>query len=172
MRRSREDKAKTRLEIVEAASRLFRKRGIANVSIADVMGAIGLTIGGFYRHFEDKDALVAEAIDHASKSTVMGDATLAQVLDRYLSKDHRANVEKGCPVAALCSEIAREHAPARRAFTDAVKRIIEATSGRRDRKRQLAMMAQAVGGLVLSRAVDDPKLSDEILSAVRTDLDV
>ena len=65
MRRSREDTAETRRRILEVASRLFRSRGIASVSVADVMGELGLTVGGFYRHFASKDALVAEAIEAA-----------------------------------------------------------------------------------------------------------
>jgi TetR/AcrR family transcriptional repressor of nem operon len=165
MRRSREDTAETRRKIVDAASRLFRKNGIASTSIADVMGAIGHTVGGFYRHFEDKDQLVAESITHAASESVMTD------LAGYLSKEHRAHREMGCPVSALCSEMSRERASPRHAFTDAVDGMIAIIAKeRRDRPGQLAALATAVGALVLARAVTDPKLSDEILSAARAEL--
>src|ERR1051326_5692862 len=122
MRRSREDAAETRRSIVETASRLFRARGIAPVSVADIMGALGLTVGGFYRHFESKEALVAEAIEAAADDAALRYAKtregatgpeLAAALDAYLSRGHRDHPERGCPVAALCSEVAHESLPTR-----------------------------------------------------------
>src|SRR5205085_3394236 len=70
MKRSKDETGQTRLEIVEADSRLFRERGLGGVSVADVMGEVGLTVGGFYRRFASKEALVAEAIAAASRATV------------------------------------------------------------------------------------------------------
>src|SRR3954449_7071426 len=107
MRRSREDAALTRQKIVDAASRLFRARGIAAVSVADVMGALGLTVGGFYRHFESKDALVAEAIEEASVQTTRAKNVRtdgAAILAGYLSRSHVDSPGVGCPVAALATE--------------------------------------------------------------------
>ena len=97
MRRSREEAAATRARIVAVAARLFRARGIDATSVADVMSALGLTVGGFYRHFDSKEALVAEAIDAASRETIDRHLTksaareggeeveLLSLLDRYLS---------------------------------------------------------------------------------------
>jgi len=115
MRRSQEDAAKTRARIVDEASRLFRARGIDATSVADVMSAAGLTVGGFYRHFESKEDLVAEAIDAASRETTdrhlarsawKDDNNLLALFDTYLSDGHRRHPGLGCPVAALCSEAA------------------------------------------------------------------
>jgi TetR/AcrR family transcriptional repressor of nem operon len=154
MRRSKEDTAKTRQEIVEAASRLFRKRGIAGVSVADVMGELGLTVGGFYRHFESKDALVAEAIEVASRATARTTGTLQQLVDSYVSKGHCDHPEEGCPVAALASEISREAPGTRAAFTAAVERMVQAIGTvKRGRREQLQTAAAAVGGVMLARAV-------------------
>src|SRR5213075_2094460 len=89
VRRSREETAATRARIVAVAARMFRARGIDATSIADVMSALGLTIGGFYRHFESKEALVAEAIDAASRETTGESVELVALLDRYLSDGHR-----------------------------------------------------------------------------------
>jgi TetR/AcrR family transcriptional repressor of nem operon len=168
MRRSREDTAETRREIVAAASRLFRKNGIAATSIADVMGALDMTVGGFYRHFEDKDQLVAEAIAHASSVSSKTITSEKALVRAYLSKEHCEHPERGCPVAALCSEIGHEGRVPRHAFTSAVRAMIAALEPTRDdREERLAELATAVGALVLARAVDDPKLRDEILAAAR-----
>src|SRR5216110_1348387 len=110
MRRSQEDAAKTRARIVEEASTLFRARGIDATSVADVMSALGLTVGGFYRHFDSKEALVTEAIDAASRETTERqlatsgpraggqEVELLSLLDRYLSHGHRQHAGQGCPV--------------------------------------------------------------------------
>jgi len=172
MRRSREDTAETRRRIVETASRLFRARGITPVSVADVMGALGLTVGGFYRHFESKDALVVEAIEAATDET----ASRSMRLDAYLSRAHRDHAEGGCPVAALCSEVAHEGLPAKEAFTKALRRLLEVVgravpSDTKDaRDQRLRTTAAIVGAVVLSRATSDEALADELLRAVRRDV--
>ena len=180
MRRSREEKARTRQRIVAAASRLFRARGVQEVSVADVMSAVGLTVGGFYRHFPDKEALVAEAIDAASVETtermrgpLAAKRPLEAMLEAYLSTEHLGNAADGCPVAALCSDAGREGRPTRAAFTVALRRVLaqvsEAIPGTSaaTRARRLHAVAAAIGGLVLARASDDDRLAQEILSAVR-----
>jgi TetR/AcrR family transcriptional repressor of nem operon len=169
MRRSREDAAQTRRTIVEAASRLFRERGIAATSVADVMESVGLTVGGFYRHFESKDALVAEAIDHASTERTRIE------LARYLSQAHRMNPGVGCPVAALCSEVAHEGRPAKKAFTRALQRLLDGVSaafpeGSKLRADVLHAASSAVGALVLARATSDDALANDLLAATREKL--
>ena len=84
---------------------------------------------------------------------------------------HVAHPEHGCPVAALCSEIAHEGRATKAAFTVALKRLLEVVaSAKVGRRRQLQSAAAAVGALVLARASDDPRLASEILSAVREGL--
>ena len=61
MRRSREEAAETRRNIVKTAGVRFRQNGICETGLADLMGSAGLTHGGFYRHFDSKDRLVSEA---------------------------------------------------------------------------------------------------------------
>ena len=186
MRRSREDTADTRRRIVEAASRLFRAKGIASVSVADVMGSLGLTVGGFYRHFESKDALVAEAIEAASLETTARhalakdrprDERASAVLDAYLSPFHRAHAERGCPVAALCSEVGHESRSTREAFTSALRRLLAAVDeltadeDKAKRKKVLQTAASMVGAVALSRATTDEALAKELLDAVREGLE-
>jgi TetR/AcrR family transcriptional repressor of nem operon len=169
MRRSKEDAARTREQIVEAASRLFRQKGITGVSVADVMAACGLTVGGFYKHFKSKDALVAEAIERASVSTTAGGSREAEdVINTYVSLFHAKHPEAGCPIAALCSDIHREHGEPRVAFDAALDRMFGRISV--PRRQQLSAAATAVGAVVLARAAKDPKLAEEILSAARQDL--
>src|ERR1700754_3602585 len=103
-----------RKRIVGTAARLFRERGLAAVSVADVMAEVGLTHGGFYKHFASKEALVAEAVgeayaeqsDYLDKIGEAGDpvARLA-LLDDYLTTDHRDNPGDGCPSAGFGGDI-------------------------------------------------------------------
>lgn len=168
MRRSRQEADQTRRRIVEVAARLFRARGIGAVSVADIMGELGLTVGGFYRHFATKDALVAEAIEAASLATVADKGAVRDkraLVDNYLSEEHRRHPERGCPVAALCSEIAHESRGARKAFTVALRRLL-AVAGAED-DRGLARAAGVVGALVLARATDDNALAARLLKAAR-----
>ena len=78
MRRSREETARTRRRAVKAAARLFRERGIDAVSVGDVMARVGMTAGGFYRHFENKEALAAEACAAAFEGSALAHAGSAR----------------------------------------------------------------------------------------------
>jgi len=183
MRRSREDTAETRKKIVMAASRLFRARGIAAVSVADIMGSLGMTVGGFYRHFESKEALVAEAIEAASLETtgrhekaaaeMNAGGRAAMLLERYLSNVHRAHPDQGCSVAALCSEVGHEGRATKEAFTCALRRLIAMVDehlpkGERERRKNVLQTAAAmVGAVVLARATSDDALANELFQAVR-----
>jgi TetR/AcrR family transcriptional repressor of nem operon len=185
MRRSREDTAATRARIVAVAARLFRARGIDATSVADVMSALGLTVGGFYRHFDSKEALVTEAIDAASRETTDRHLTksgppaggerveLLSLLDQYLSHGHRQHPGQGCPVAALCSEVGHGSKETKKAFTGAIQRLlttVETAIGHDpggDRESVLFAASAAVGAMVLARATHDESLAGELLSAVR-----
>jgi TetR/AcrR family transcriptional repressor of nem operon len=181
MRRTREEAAETRQRIVEAASRMFRGRGISTVSVAEVMGSLGLTVGGFYRHFESKAALIAEAIESASLETLRRHEAVSgkraeratALLDSYLSNAHRAHADRGCPVAALCSEVGHETRPIKEAFTRALRGLLAVLEGviAEDRGRRdevLRVAAEMVGAIVLARATSDDALAADILRAVRT----
>jgi TetR/AcrR family transcriptional repressor of nem operon len=187
MRRSREEAAETRRRVIDTASRLFRARGIAAVSVADVMGELGMTVGGFYRHFESKEALVAEAIDVASAQSVARTSALASsdapVVDRitallnfYLSMGHRNNPAVGCPVPALASEVAHEGPATKEAFTKAIERLLQIAGcvvpgdSAEARDERLQMAASIVGAMVLARATSSEALASELLSAVRRGL--
>lgn len=179
MRRSREHAAETRRRAVAAAAALYRERGLDAVSVHDVMGAIGMTAGGFYRHFDSKDALAVEACSRAfdeafrareAAAAASGEDPLAAFVGRYLSRAHRDAPARGCPVPALLSSAPRQSAAVRRVFTDAIQRILAALdqlSPGAARDAQLAAVAGLVGALALSRAVDDEELSRRLLHEAR-----
>ena len=114
MRVSKQEAARTRERIIAAAAAEFRRKGIAGTGLSDLMAAAGLTHGGIYRHFESKDELIAEACAVAIDSITTMFATpnggrngIEAIAARYLSGDHRDRRSKGCPFAALGSELAR-----------------------------------------------------------------
>jgi len=167
VRRSREEAALTRLAAVEMASRLFRERGVESVSVGEVMASLGMTAGGFYRAFESKEALAAEACAAAFAGSALASApSAATMLRRYLSTAHRDAPADGCPLPALASDAA--HQPAvRRAYTEGVRDAlarIEALAPGADSK---ALLAGMVGALVIARAVDDEELSAAMLRETR-----
>jgi TetR/AcrR family transcriptional repressor of nem operon len=168
--------------ILDVATRLFRERGIDGIGVADLMKAAGLTHGGFYGHFKSKQDLVAQACARAvtrmrqNWTNVIDQATgdpLEALAATYLTPKHRDGAGRGCPMAALGSEIARQGPPVRRAFTDELRpfldylsRNVQGNSNNLRRQKALAAYAGLVGALIVARAVDDPGLSNEILSAV------
>src|SRR3954468_7509905 len=110
MRKSKAEAAETRKRIVAAAAAEFRKNGIVATGLADLMKAAGLTHGGFYKHFESKDQLVAEACAEAGRALgerVSANASKGEPVASYLSARHRDDPAGGCPLAALGTELAR-----------------------------------------------------------------
>ena len=184
MRVSREQAAANRERIIEVAGRLFRERGLDGIGVANLMKAAGLTHGGFYGHFESKEDLEVQACARAlAQSTETWQALAAKdpaaplkgLLDEYLTARHRDGPGEGCIYAALAADVARQNSPAlRRTFTaglrpliDMLVRIIPGRSRAARRQRALACLSAMVGALILARAVDDARLSDEILAAAR-----
>src|ERR1700754_2948190 len=117
MRYSDTHKEETRAKVVKAAARAVRAKGPEGVGVAEIMAEAGLTHGGFYAHFPNKEALVAAAIDEAfgQSSRRFGKMTdglsaaeaLATFVDLYVTPEHRNHPERGCPVAGLSSELPR-----------------------------------------------------------------
>ena len=178
MRVSKEKAAENRERILAEAARLFRERGISGVGVDALTDAAGLTHGSLYSQFGSKERLAAEALGHAlsTSSARMDDTgTLDDYVARYLSADHRDRRGDGCVMAALAGEIPRQGAAVRRSFTDALRAMVKRIAGlmpghHASEDAALAIVATMVGALTLARAVDDPELSDRILTAARTRL--
>lgn len=177
MKVSREQMAENRNRILTEAGRLFREKGFEAVSVAEVMKAAGLTHGGFYGHFRSKDDLIAHAIGHAAGSQSATDDIDAWI-DAYLSRLHRDHPGLGCPTAALAG-LMRQQAPEGRAsmaqvLAGQIDSLADAMPGADAAERRLAAIGSwsaMVGALVLARSIDDPALSDELLTKTRAWID-
>jgi TetR/AcrR family transcriptional repressor of nem operon len=175
MRRTKQQTAETRQQIIRSASALFRERGVDGVSVAEVMDKAGLTHGGFYKHFESKEALLAEAIaDAFSESMCAWEETIAKQEDKqltvqalinlYLSENHIKDTAYGCPAAALGTEIARHVGGSKKYFAEGVKGMIAVfekqlegidASDRKD--LAVTTVACLVGTLMIARCADNDK---------------
>ena len=185
MKVTKEKAAENRAALVQAASRLFRERGIDGVGVAEISKKAGLTHGALYAQFPSKEALAAEAFASALKpgfERMTADRngrppTLTDYLDDYLSFDHRDNLAAGCPMSASASEVARQDKVVGERFMEGFEELaalMEHELGAspvkaENRQRALAMMAAMIGGVAASRAVAkaNPTLSNQILLAVR-----
>jgi TetR/AcrR family transcriptional repressor of nem operon len=182
---SQDEKSRSRQRIVAHASRLFRERGLAGASVADIMRHAGMTHGGFYRHFKDKDDLVVEALQAAfdefsgrlASEVAQGDpiAAASDFKSRYLSADHMLHPEQGCPVPALACEIARDGGVPKNRFGGWIGQVTSLLSRGRDglaaeqgRDRAIREFAMMVGAVVIARASDSETAAD-VLRACRSE---
>ena len=184
MRYSREHKQETHARIVRKASVRLREKGAHGVGVADLMKEAGLTHGGFYAHFDSREALVIEAFAYAmdrsmehwrkTAERIPLDKRLSTIVDTYLTPIHRDDPGHGCAVPTLGAEIARESPKTRKAFAAKLEQMIDMmaeqipdASGKAARKRAAATLATMMGTLVLSRVAGSSEFSDEILAAGR-----
>ncbi|WP_158807464.1 TetR/AcrR family transcriptional regulator [Beijerinckia sp. L45] len=174
-------KEETHLRVVKAASERFRKDGVDGVGVATLMNDVGLTHGGFYAHFASKDALVKEAALFAFGASpdamLKDDETpfdLRAFIEVYASPQHRDHPEKGCPLAAIGSDLARRPKDTRLAVTKKVQELVgqigaALTDDRLHEQeragRAHAILAQVVGAVQMSRIVTSRTESDMILAA-------
>src|SRR5260221_6115892 len=184
MRYSREHKLETHARIVKKASVRLREKGAHGIGVADLMKDAGLTHGGFYAHFDSREALVIEAFVYAmDRSTErwrkLAEATppdkrLATIVNSYLTAVHRDDPGHGCAVPTLGAEIARESPKTRKAFAAKLDQMVEMMADqvldvprKVARKQAVAALATMMGTLVLSRIAGNGEFSDEILAAGR-----
>jgi TetR/AcrR family transcriptional repressor of nem operon len=184
MRYSREHKLETHARIVKKASVRLREKGAHGIGVADLMKDAGLTHGGFYAHFDSREALVVEAFAYAmDRSTErwrrLGEQTppekrLSAIVDAYLSPVHRDDPGHGCAVPALGAEIARESPKTRKAFSAKLEQLVDVIAAqipdvprKAARKQALATLATMMGTVVLARVAGNGEFSDEILAAGR-----
>ncbi len=174
MRVSRDQMVENRARVLREASRLFREQGFAAVTVADVMKAAGQTHGGFYSHFASKDDLIAATIAEALTGEGADMADLEAWIDAYLSPLHRDHPAQGCPTASLAGLMRQQSPAARNAMAAGLEaqlaRFAAALPDGNDAERRrdaIGRWSAMVGAVVLSRAVDDPALSDELLAQTR-----
>ena len=175
-RRSSQDKARTHEQIVDIAAARIRQDGTTAPSVAEIMQSAGLTHGGFYKHFDSRDELVAEAVERtfaesqeATAAVIDGaEDPLAAFVDWYVSPEHRDNPASGCGVVALGADASRADPRVRAAYTEQVKRYLaQLKQLLGDDAKAAVALSTLVGAVLVARAVDDPALSDEIIADVR-----
>jgi len=177
-------KEKTHERIVDAAARAIHRRGYAGVGVADVMKEAGLTHGGFYAHFDSREALLVEALERASRQSLAvtrgarlgagkGVSAFRSLVETYLADDHLASLETGCPVAALGSDMPRQSEIVREASALWVQRLIafvRSTLPAAPRATASVVTGTLVGSLQLARALGSNAEGRAVLSAARKSL--
>ena len=173
-------KAASHDRILDIAAARIRRDGIGSLAVAELMKEAGLTHGGFYRHFDSREQLVAEAAQRAlsqgSEWTIAsgklgGQRGYTALVDGYLSTWHRDHPESGCGVAGVAADAARDGGPARGSYTRQVQEclaVIAGLTGNPDRQAAerdaVLTLSALVGAISMARAVDDPDLSEQILT--------
>jgi TetR/AcrR family transcriptional repressor of nem operon len=176
MRNSREEKAKSRQRILAITAQRIREQGVDGPGVAEIMKAAGMTHGGFYKHFDSRDELIAAAVETAMRDPNEGMATvianardpLAAFVDWYVSADHVADPGHGCGVAALTGDIAHSDTRLRGAYHAQVERYLTALEDMLGTRSQATVaLTTLVGAVTVARALGTTPLADEILRDVR-----
>lgn len=180
-----EHKSATRERILKSARHLFNRKGFAEVTIDEVMADAGLTRGGFYNHFDTKEGLYAEAIRQFLcdgpeawqrayvDPAAQGPGLAKMIVDAYLSREHFEDRDGSCPMVGLPSDTARAGESVKAAYREVLQMMAGAFEANLPdgeppaRQRSLALVALCVGGMVLSRAIDDSALAEDLRDAAR-----
>jgi TetR/AcrR family transcriptional repressor of nem operon len=171
--------------ILDAAARALYRKGAAGVGVAEVMRDAGLTHGGFYAHFESRESLLGEALEHGSRRSAeamrermqrrieAGATPLRALLEEYLSETHMAVQDAGCPVAALGSDMARSADLLREVSmqkVDALIALVERMLAPGRPKAEAAVIAATMTGALLMARVLGPDGGPALLEACRDSL--
>jgi TetR/AcrR family transcriptional repressor of nem operon len=175
-------KAETHDRILDIAAARIRRDGVARLGVAEIMKEAGLTHGGFYRHFDSREQLVAEAAQRAlargsewtvSSGEVGGRRGYTRLVDGYLSTWHRDHPESGCGVAGVAADMARDDGPARHSYTRQVREclavltdLLDGPDHRAGDGEAVLALSALVGAISIARAIDDPELSAQLLADV------
>jgi TetR/AcrR family transcriptional repressor of nem operon len=175
-------KQETHERIVDVAARAIRRQGYAGVGVADVMKEAGLTHGGFYAHFESRDALLVEALERAGRQSgeavtralerraARGVSAFRALVETYLGDEHLASLETGCPVAALACDMPRQSDAVREASAARVHGLVwgvQSALPHASRATAGVVAATLVGTLQLARALGANAEGRALLSAAR-----
>ena len=181
MRVSRAQAAENRQNVIDVASRLFRKHGFDGIGLKDLMEAAGLTQGAFYKQFASKEDLVAQASARALEcgtrrwsdaAAANPEDPLGAVIAFYLTKGHREAKMEGCPLVGLGSDAARQSADVKALFEVGIRehlrvlsRLISKADNDEKRDKAMAILSMMVGAVTLSRVINDPRLAQSFLDA-------
>ncbi|MEB0077690.1 TetR/AcrR family transcriptional regulator [Pseudomonas sp. CCI3.2] len=179
MKVTKEKAAQNKEAILEAASHLYRERGIDGIGIGELARSTGLTHGGFYKQFPGgKEQLVTEAVRRAFAPEVNQWHTarsISEIVDGYLADAHICNEGDGCPIPAMAADVARNGGPISTEFTSGIRDLMgllaERAEGQTPEIKQAnaaQILASIAGAILIVRAVDDPELSALIINSVKS----
>lgn len=183
MRYSADQKEKTRLKILKAAGRGFRRYGYAGIGVDGLAKAAGVTSGAFYAHFDSKDAAfdaaLSEGLDEVVAAVPMFQEQhradwVKAFSDYYLGKKHRADLACGCAMATLTPEVVRFESSVHSAYEKKMSHIVELMarglaggSAEERRARAWATLGVLIGGINIARAMKSSKMGEEVARAIR-----
>ncbi|SRR6266702_73438 len=184
MRYQPEHKAEVHQKIVKDASRRVRTEGLNGAAVAAVMRDTGLTHGGFYKHFGNKDELLLESLHEAFREIAdnlthaagqsHSEAAWKAVVKAYLSPEHCNHAECGCPLAALAPELARVgkamKAPILGELIKYKSRMLPLMPGRRaaDKERAFfSIFSTMIGAIEIARMLPEPAMREKVLASAR-----
>jgi TetR/AcrR family transcriptional regulator, transcriptional repressor for nem operon len=185
MRYPPEHKADIHQKIVNDASRRLRAEGLSGAAVSTVMQAAGLTHGGFYKHFANKDDLLIQSLREAFEQITNAltlDASRSKpheawktVVKTYLSPEHCDHPEHGCPLAALASELVRTDKTIKPLIAaEMVKyktRLLPFMPGLRTTDKEgafFAIFSTMIGAVAIARMLPDPAMRKKVLANART----
>ena len=168
-------------DLVDAAGRLFREKGLDGVGVAEIGRKAGLTHGAIYSGFASKSELAVTALkaggEDSVKRTVKATGTnpdLETILRHYVSKRQRDDWTSCCPMIASASEAARQDDTYRNVFVEmfldfasTVQAAMERQGTPDAHQKALAVTAGMIGTVAIARALKG-KAADELLAAACT----
>lgn len=170
-------KEQTKEKILQSAAMLFTHQGFDKVSIDQVMSKAELTRGAFYSHFTSKSDLYAQAIIKAAqvaqkRKPTEQPKTIEEFGQYYLTRQHRDDsLKQACPLAFLVSDITQQNEQVKTTYTKVLNRfILQAEKHSKSREQALQNAVLMIGGLAISRALNDTNFSDELLQACKAGL--
>jgi TetR/AcrR family transcriptional regulator, transcriptional repressor for nem operon len=184
MRYRPEHKAETRRKIVKDASRRIRSEGLNGAAVAAVMRDAGLTHGGFYKHFPSKDDLLLESLQEGFSEVAAFLVKAAEqapppsawkaIVKTYLSPEHCAHPDRGCPLAALASELPRAGKEMKgqilAEMTNYQNQMLRFMPGRRtaDKERAFTVIfSTMIGAVEIARMMPDAAAREKVLASTR-----
>lgn len=184
MRYQPEHKAETHQKIVKDGSRRVRAEGMTGAAVSAVMRDAGLTHGGFYKHFESKNALLMESLSAAFQEIAdrlaatakqsKPDAAWKAIVKTYLSLEYCDHIEHGCPLPALAPELARADKAMKPLIFEELKkykeRMVPFMPGRRTADKESAFFAifsTMVGTIEIARLLPEPAMREKVLANAR-----
>jgi TetR/AcrR family transcriptional repressor of nem operon len=179
-----EHKAEVHQKIVKDASRRVLNEGLNGAAVVAVMRDTGLTHGGFYKHFGNKDELLLESLQESFREIADNLAHAAEqsrpetawkaIVKTYLSPEYCDCAERGCPLTALAPEMARADKSMRsQIFAELVKykeRMVPFMPGRRasDKERAFfSIFSTMIGAIDIARLLPEPAMREKVLASAR-----